>query len=173
VDSFARGVRLLSRLCGYVAAALIAVGVAVVCQMVFVRFVLNENTIWQTDFVTYSLVAATFIGSPYVLLLRGHVNVDVLPLYLSARPRWWLALVAMLTALAFCIILAVLTTQYWLEAWNQRWLSNTMWRVRLWIPYASMPIGLWILTLQYVVELVYLASGREPPFGIAKDGHRA
>ena len=173
MDSFARGVRLLSRLCGYVAAALIAVGVAVVCQMVFVRFVLNENTIWQTDFVTYSLVAATFIGSPYVLLLRGHVNVDVLPLYLSARPRWWLALVAMLTALAFCIILAVLTTQYWLEAWNQRWLSNTMWRVRLWIPYASMPIGLWILTLQYVVELVYLASGREPPFGIAKDGHRA
>jgi TRAP-type C4-dicarboxylate transport system permease small subunit len=173
VDSFARGVRLLSRLCGYVAAALIAVGVAVVCQMVFVRFVLNENTIWQTDFVTYSLVAATFIGSPYVLLLRGHVNVDVLPLYLSARPRWWLALVAMLTALAFCIILAVLTTQYWLEAWNQRWLSNTMWRVRLWIPYASMPIGLWILTLQYVVELVYLARGREPPFGIAKDGHRA
>jgi TRAP-type C4-dicarboxylate transport system permease small subunit len=71
MGSFARGVRLLSRICGYIAAALIAVGVAVVCQMVFVRFVLNENTIWQTDFVTYSLVAATFIGSPYVLLLQG------------------------------------------------------------------------------------------------------
>jgi TRAP-type mannitol/chloroaromatic compound transport system permease small subunit len=85
MDHFVRTIRLISRLCGYFAAALIAVSVVIVCQMVFVRFVLNENTIWQTDFVTYSLVAATFIGSPYVLMTRGHVNVDVLPLYLGPR----------------------------------------------------------------------------------------
>ena len=85
MSHFARAVRLISQLCGYFAAALIALGVVVVCEMVFVRFVLNENTIWQTDFVTYSLVAATFLGSPYVLLLRGHVNVDVLPHYAGPR----------------------------------------------------------------------------------------
>ena len=59
--------------------------------MVFVRYVLNQTTIWQTDFTTWSLVAATFIGSPYLLLNRGHVNVDVLPLHLTGRPRWWRA----------------------------------------------------------------------------------
>jgi TRAP-type C4-dicarboxylate transport system permease small subunit len=166
MNNFIRGVRLISQLCGYVAAALIAVGVVIVCEMVYVRFVLNENTIWQTDFVTYSLVAATFIGSPFVLLTRGHVNVDVLPHYLGTRARYWLALVSMLLAMAFCVLMVVLTSQYWLEAWNQRWLSNTMWRVRLWIPYASMPIGLGILTLQYVVDLYSLVTGREPPFGI-------
>ena len=172
MDHFVRVVRLISRLCGYVAAALIAVSVVIVCEMVFVRFVLNENTIWQTDFVTYGMVAATFIGSPYVLMTRGHVNVDVLPLYLGQRKRWWLALISTLLAMAFCVTMAVLTWQYWLEAWNQRWLSNTIWRVRLWIPYASMPIGLGILTVHYVVELFGLTTGREPPFGMAK-GHRA
>jgi TRAP-type C4-dicarboxylate transport system permease small subunit len=166
MDSFVRCVRLVSRLCGYVAAALIAISVCIVCQMVFVRFVLNENTIWQTDFVTYSLVAATFIGSPYVLMLRGHVNVDLLPLHLAPRPRFWLAVASMLLAMTFCIVLAILTSRYWLEAWNQHWLSNTMWRVRLWIPYASMPVGLWIITLQYVAEFHLLVTGREPPFGI-------
>ena len=65
--------------CGIFAAGLIAASVVIVCQMVFVRYVLNDNTIWQTDFVTFSLVAATFIGAPYVLLTAGHVNVDVLP----------------------------------------------------------------------------------------------
>ena len=55
----------------------------IVCQMVFIRYVLNQNTIWQTDFVTYSLIAATFIGAPYVLLTKGHVNVDVLPIYVG------------------------------------------------------------------------------------------
>jgi len=168
VDIFIRIVRLISRYCGYFAAALIALGVVVVCEMVFVRFVLNENTIWQTDFVTYSLVAATFIGSPFVLLTRGHVNVDVLPHYLGPRARFRLALASMLMALAFCIVMVVLTTQYWLQAWNDNWLSNTMWRVRLWIPYASMPVGLGILTLQYVVDLYNLLTGREPPFGISE-----
>jgi TRAP-type C4-dicarboxylate transport system permease small subunit len=149
-----------------VAAALIALGVVVVCEMVFVRYVLNQNTIWQTDFVTWSLVAATFIGSPYLLLTRGHVNVDVLPLHIGARARWWLALASIVMSLAFCIVLAVLTSRFWLEAWEQRWVSDTMWRARLWIPYSSMPIGLGILVLQYIADLYNLVTGREPPFGI-------
>jgi hypothetical protein len=41
-----------------------------------------------------------------------------------------------------------------------------MWRARLWIPYGAMPLGLGILTLQYVVDLLNLLTGREPPFGI-------
>jgi TRAP-type C4-dicarboxylate transport system permease small subunit len=169
MERFIRAVRLVSQACGFAAAALIGFGVVVVCEMVFVRFVLNENTIWQTDFVTYSLVAATFVGSPYVLLTRGHVNVDVLPHYLGPRGRYLLALASMLMALAFCAAMTALTWQYWRQAWNEHWLSNTMWRVRLWIPYASMPVGLGILTLQYVVELVCLVTGREPPFGIASE----
>src|SRR5438046_9310389 len=123
MQGYVRTIALISQLCGIIAAGLIAAAVIIVCQMVFIRYVLNENTIWQTDFVTYSLVAATFIGSPYVLMTRGHVNVDVLPLYLGPRKRWWLALISMLLAIAFCVTMAVLTGEYWLEACNQRWLS--------------------------------------------------
>jgi TRAP-type C4-dicarboxylate transport system permease small subunit len=166
LDAFVRGIRRVSQFCGVVAAALIALGVLVVCEMVFVRYVLNQNTIWQTDFVTWSLVAATFIGSPYLLLTRSHVNVDVLPLYLGKRARWWLAFGSIVMSLAFCITMAVLTSRFWLEAWENRWVSDTMWRARLWIPYSSMPIGLTILCLQYIADLYCLVSGREPPFGI-------
>jgi TRAP-type C4-dicarboxylate transport system permease small subunit len=166
LDAFIAVIRRVSQLCGIVAAGLIALGVLVVCQMVFIRFVLNQNTIWQTDFVTWSLVAATFIGSPYVLLTRGHVNVDVLPHYLGGRARWWLALASILMSLFFCIVLTYLTGRFWLEAWENRWVSDTMWRARLWIPYSAMPIGLGLLTLQYVADLYCLATGRELPFGI-------
>jgi TRAP-type C4-dicarboxylate transport system permease small subunit len=168
LTGYIAAVRRISQLCGIVAAALIALGVLVVCQMVFIRYVLNQNTIWQTDFVTWSLVAATFIGSPYVLLTRGHVNVDVLPLYLSERPRWWLALASVLMSLAFCLVLLWLAGRFWLESWEQKWVSDTMWRARLWIPYSSMPIGLAILALQFVADLYCLVTGREPPFGIRK-----
>ena len=166
MDSFIRGVTLISRLCGIIAAGLIGTSVLVVCQMVVLRYVLNQTTIWQTDFVTYALVGATFIGAPYLLLSRGHVNVDVLPLYLGRKGRYRLALASMLMALFFCLIMTVLTTQFWHEAWSNNWRSDSMWRARLWIPYASMPIGMALLSLQYIVEIIKLVTGREPPFGL-------
>jgi TRAP-type C4-dicarboxylate transport system permease small subunit len=166
MDRFVRAVRFVSQCFGYFAAALIGLGVLVVCHMVFVRYALGHNTIWQTDFVTYSLVAATFIGSPFVLMTRGHVNVDVLPHYAGPRLRFWLAMFAGLVTLAFAVVLAVLTFNFWKEAWDNSWVSDTMWRARLWIPYSSMPIGLAVLALQCLADLLVLATGREPPFGM-------
>jgi len=178
MENFIYAVKKISQLCGIVAAILIAGGVLIVCEMVFIRYVLNENTIWQTDFVTYSLVGATFIGSPYVLLTRGHVNVDVLPLYLGPKPRFYLALVSIVLSMAFCLVMTGLTLQFWKEAWDNSWVSDTMWRARLWIPYATMPIGLGLLSLQYIVDLICLLTGRDPPFGLkpkdsAEDAARA
>ncbi|MGB7276933.1 MAG: TRAP transporter small permease [Pseudolabrys sp.] len=166
MDYFLKGIRLVSVACGIFAAGLIAASVIIVCQMVIIRFVFNQNTIWQTDFVTFSIVAATFIGSPYLLLNRGHVNVDVLPIYLHQKGRFRLALASMLMAVAFCLVMTVLTFNFWHEAWENNWRSESMWRVRLWIPYASMPIGLGILTIQYFAEIIKLITGREPPFGL-------
>jgi TRAP-type C4-dicarboxylate transport system permease small subunit len=166
MDSFIRGVTLISQLCGIIAAGLIAAGVLVVCEMVFVRYVLNENTIWQTDFTTYCLVGATFIGSPFVLLTRGHVNVDVLPHYLGPTARYYLALVSILMSMAFCVTMTVLTFNFWLEAWSEGWVSDSIWRARLWIPYGTMPIGLGLISLQYLVDLISLLTGRQPPFGL-------
>jgi TRAP-type C4-dicarboxylate transport system permease small subunit len=168
LDFYVRAVALASRVAGVVAAGLIALAVLVVCDMVIERYFLNRTTIWQIDAVTYSIVAATFIGSAYVLMLRGHVNVDVLPLHLDPRPRYWLALATTIVAFAFCAVLFVLCTQFWYQAYSESWRSNTVWRARLWIPYLAMPVGLGLLVLQYAAELLCLATGRTPPFGIRK-----
>jgi TRAP-type C4-dicarboxylate transport system permease small subunit len=167
VDRFIRLIRAISLACGVAAAGMIALGVFTVCHMVFVRYVLDYNSIWQTDLTTYLLIGATFIGSPYVLMTRGHVNVDVLPHYLWPRARYWLAVFAAIISIAFCVTLAVLTAQLWFDAWSSNWVSDTMWRAPLWMPYASMPVGLSILTLQYVADFAALVTGREPPFGMA------
>src|SRR6478609_5988613 len=117
MDAYIRAVTFLSRVAGVSAALLIALAVLVICDMVVERYIFNLTTIWQIDVVTYSIVAATFVGSAYVLMTRGHVNVDVLPLYLGPRARWWLALFAMVLSLAFCVTITVLTFLFWKEAW--------------------------------------------------------
>jgi len=166
MDRFIRAVSGASRVAGAVAAGLIALGVVVIIDIVVERYLLNRTTIWQLDVVTYSIVSATFIGSAYVLMTRGHVNVDVLPLALGPRARYWLAVVTGVVGLAFCLVLFVLCTAYWYQAWAGNWLSDTVWRARLWIPYSAMPIGLGLLVLQYTVEIIRLVTGRAPPFGL-------
>jgi len=166
LDAFIEGVRFLSRAAGVVAAALMAIAVIVICDMVIERYGLNRTTIWQIDVVTYNIVAATFVGSAYVLLHRGHVNVDILPRWLGPRGRYWLALFTTVLSLAFCVVLLVACTRYWHEAWSENWKSNTVWRARLWIPYLSMPIGIGLLVLQYIAELLGLVTGRTKPFGM-------
>jgi TRAP-type C4-dicarboxylate transport system permease small subunit len=169
MDAYIKAVGFLSRLAGVIAACLIGLGVLVICDMVVERYIFNLTTVWQIDVVTYSIVAATFIGSAYVLMTRGHVNVDILPIHLGPVGRWWLALLTILAASAFCAVLLVLCTIYWHQAWAGNWRSDTVWRARLWIPYSAMPVGLGLLVLQYVAELICLLTGRSPPFGLGDD----
>ncbi|WP_213161233.1 TRAP transporter small permease subunit [Kaustia mangrovi] len=151
----------VSRLCGIVAMALLAAAVFVVCYMIFVRYVLGHSTIWQTEFTIYALMAATFIGSPYVLMLRGHVGVDLLPLALPERGRIVLEVVAGLLGLAFCMLLAYASWIYFHEAWAGGWRTDTVWAPPLWIPVAPLPLGAGLLCLQYVAELMKLNGARQ------------
>lgn len=169
MDTFIGFVRQVSRAAGVVAALLIAFAVLVICDMVIERYGMGRTTIWQIDVVTYSIVAATFIGSAYVLMHRGHVNVDVLPLHARPRFRFWLAIFTIVLSLAFCLVLFVVCAAYWYEAYSHNWRSDTIWRSRLWIPILSMPVGLGLLVLQYVAELLAVATGRTRPFGIQED----
>jgi TRAP-type C4-dicarboxylate transport system permease small subunit len=173
MDTYIRVVASLSRIAGVIGALLIGLAVVIICDMVIERYVLNRTTIWQIDVVTYCIMAATFISSAYVLMTRGHVNVDVLPLHLGPRPRYWLALITILAALGFCITLFTLCTLYWYEAWSKNWHSDTVWRARLWIPYLAMPVGLGLLVLQYLAELMRVVTGRAPPFGLGEDRFHA
>ena len=118
LPAWVTAVHAVSRAFGVAAAGLILLSVGVVCQMVFVRAVLGQSSIWQTEFVTFSLVAATFLGAPYILLTRGHVAVDVLPLMAGAPARRALFVAGHLVALVFCAFFLYAAVPWWVEAWQ-------------------------------------------------------
>jgi TRAP-type C4-dicarboxylate transport system permease small subunit len=166
LELFIATVRRLSQACGVLSALTLAAAVLVVCQMVVLRYLLNQSTVWQTEFAVYSIVGATLIGSPYVLLRRGHVNVDLLPLYLPHRARLGLAFLASFLALAFCAVLTYSGLEMWLDAWHGNWKTSSIWALPLWIAYAPIPLGIGLLCLQYVADILCLATGRAMPFGM-------
>ena len=156
----------ISTLAGWASAAMIVAAVAVTCQMIFVRFVLNGSTVWQTEAVIYLMIAATLVGLPYVQRLRGHVNVDLVPLALRGRARRWMFYLTMGLSILVIAVMLLYAYEFWHMAYERGWRSDTVWGVRLWIPYLSLLVGLGLLLLQLVADLVAVAIGADAPYGL-------
>lgn len=165
-NPFIKTIGALSTLAGWVSSAMIVVAVGVTCQMIFVRFVLNQSTIWQTEMVIYLVIAATLIGLPYVQRLRGHVNVDLIPLLLPKRARFYLSILTLSMSIAIMAVMLWYGYEFWHFAWDRGWKSDTVWGVRLWIPYLSLPVGLGLLLLQLIADLVAIVLKIDQPFGL-------
>lgn len=163
---FLRVVAALSTLAGWCSAGMIVSAVAITCQMIIVRFVLNGSTIWQTEAVIYLVIAATLVGLPYVQRLRGHVNVDLIPLALPPRLRFFMAILTSVLSISIVSIMLFYGYDYWHFAWDRGWRSDTVWGVRLWIPYLALPVGFGLLLLQLIADLVAVLTGIDKPFGL-------
>lgn len=168
-NPFLRAVAAVSTVAGWCAAGMIVAAVGITCQMIYVRFVLNGSTIWQTEAVIYLVIAATLVGLPYVQRLRGHVNVDLIPLALAPNARRVLAVITLSVSILIVGIMLWYGYDYWHFAWERGWRSDTVWGVRLWIPYLSIPVGFGLLLLQLVADLVAVLTGVDKPFGL-EDG---
>ncbi len=165
-NPFLKVVAAISTLAGWISAAMIVVAVGITCQMIFVRAVLNQSTIWQTEMVVYLMIAATLMGLPYVQRLRGHVNVDLIPIALPPRARFVMACFTLGISAAVVAVMLWYGFEYWHYAWERGWRSDTIWGVRLWIPYMSLPIGFGLLLLQLIADLVALILRIDAPFGL-------
>lgn len=159
----------LSLVSGWVSAAMVAAAIGITCHMIFVRYVLNWSTIWQTEAVVYLMIAATLVGLPYVQRRRGHVNVDLLPRMLPPKGRFALAVLVQLISLLVIGLIAWKSYDFWHEAWDWGERSDTVWGVKLWIPYLAMPIGFGLFLLQLLADLLLLLLGYEKPFGLEED----
>jgi TRAP-type C4-dicarboxylate transport system permease small subunit len=152
--AFIRFIHSLSKLCGIISTTLIASAVLVTTQMVVVRYLLKMSTVWQTEYVIFSLAAATFIGAPYVLMKKGHVNVDLIPYYLNQKGKNILAIVAAILALSFLAILFYSSVELTNHAWVKNIKTPTIWSFPMWKVYIFLPIGMGIMILQYLADIL-------------------
>ena len=127
----------------------------VVTEMVYIRYFIGGSTIWETEFVVFSIVASTLLGSPYVLLTNGHVNVDLLPNALGEN-KWILEIISTLISLTFVLILFYSSWEYFIETYVEDWHSESAWAPPLWIPLLSLVIGVTGLSIQLLLNVFSL-----------------
>lgn len=144
----------LSEISGVVAMVMLLAAVLITCQMIFVRFVLNLSTVWQTEVVVYLMIGTTMLGLPFVQRLRGHVNVDLIPTLLHGRARRGLMLGIALITLLMALVMLYYGYEMWWFAADRGWTSDTIFAVKLWIPYLAVPLGFGLYALQLLADLI-------------------
>lgn len=159
VKAYIRAIAQISRLFALIATVLIIAAMLVVCQMILMRYVFAWATIWQTDFVVFAATGAIFLGAPYVLLVGGHVGVDVVEMLLGPRTRTGLRFVGSLFGLLFCVIMFVAGSIQFHDAWAGNWKHSSVWAPPLWVPLLALPIGFGLLCLQYVAKILAILTG--------------
>lgn len=149
----------LSELTGYLSGVALVVATFVTTHGVFVRYVLRESTIWQTETTIYLLMFVTFVGAAYGLKHHAHVGVDLLVELVHGRVQLiWKTIAAVL---CLAVVLVVLWTSYemWYQAWQGGHRSATAWRAPLSIAYAILPLGMLLVALQYIAMIIEAVQG--------------
>lgn len=142
------------------AAVMLTIAVLVVSYMVVNR-AFGASAFWEIEFAVYLMVAAIFLASPYTLKTRGHVNVDLLDVVLSARHRRRVSLALAAIGCGVCFYLAWHGWNLFHEAWVTGETSESMWKPQRWPLYLTMPVGLVLTALQYCAEVWRLIAAEE------------
>jgi TRAP-type C4-dicarboxylate transport system permease small subunit len=143
----------LSKLSGVTATLLVIAAVFVTTEMVIVRYFLNMSTTWQTEFVIFSLAAATFVGSPYVLLKKKHVSIDIVTHYMSKKNQKLMSYLASFLSIIFLIIFFYTSLELFIHAWEKNLKTPTIWNFPLWKVYIFLPIGAFLLIIQSIADI--------------------
>lgn len=158
-----RTINFLSEATGYVSGFFIAIASLVILYQVIIRYFIGASTIWQTELSIYLLIFATFVGAAYGLKHDAHVGIDIVTEMLSAKARTILKIFTSIACLVFTVILAWRGFDMWYEAWVNGWRSSTVWGPPLSYPYFILPLGMTIVSLQFLViiyeEIMKLKTG--------------
>jgi len=157
----AKMIEAFNRLFYWISAIAILISSLILTYEVVMRYILKIPTIWEIESAVYLGVMATFLGAAYGLKDGAHINIDLITRALPQSIQNRLYRITCFISLLFCIYLAYKGWQYWWEAFSKGWRSESLWGPPLAIPYFFLPLGMTLLSLQFIIEIFGLRKPKE------------
>jgi C4-dicarboxylate transporter DctQ subunit len=147
---------------------------------VVARKLFNSNILWALETTVFLFAWLVLLGASYCVKTRAHLGVDAILNILKPGARRVLALISIAACLAFSVLLLVGAWNYWApfaalpmldgtlkdQAWYEvndvpmlgflRFIEDSMnqgeayEKLPRFIPYAALPIGMFLLTFRFV-----------------------
>jgi TRAP-type C4-dicarboxylate transport system permease small subunit len=125
----------------------------IVIHEVIVRYVFDSPTLYSVELSEYLLVLVVFMSIGWVLKEDRHVAVTFVVDRLPERMRLGLKLLTSLLTMAFLGIIVWKGGKTTLTAYTGNYHSSSLLDFPMWIPYALIPLGALVLSLQYIVKI--------------------
>lgn len=159
--TLARRVEAFNRVMYWFSAVAILLSSLILTYEVLMRYVFRIPTIWEIEAAIYLGVLSTFMGAAYGLKDGAHINIDLVTRALPPRIQTKLYKMTSFISLLFCIYLSYKGWQFWWEAFSKGWKSESLWGPPLAIPYFFLPMGMSLLSLQFIIEIFGLRKAKE------------
>lgn len=150
----------VNRILYYLSAFAILASALILSYEVIMRYVYRTPTIWEIEASVYLTIMATFLGAAYGLKDGAHIKIDLITNLLPASFNFWLSLITSYFSFGFCLLLAWKGWVMWWEAFTKGWKSESLWGVPLAIPYFFLPLGMSLLSIQYLREIFKMQKMR-------------
>jgi C4-dicarboxylate transporter DctQ subunit len=134
----------------YVAAFLLAFVMVVICIDVVLRYFFLSSMMWVTEVTEYSLLWITFLGTAWLLRKKGHVIMDLVVNKIKPEHQAILNIIMSIIGIIVCLFLTIYGIKVILDVFNRQLLLSTLLTPPAWIVFIIIPIGSFLLTVQFI-----------------------
>jgi len=147
---------------------------------VIARYVFNSNILWALETTVFLFAWLVLLGASYCIKTRTHLGVDVVLNMVSPGARRILAIVAVISCLAFSVLLLIGAWQYWSpfigkQVWYEvndipmpdslRFIEPLLnegepyEKMPRFIPYFALPLGMVLITFRFLQAALQIVKG--------------
>ena len=121
---------------------------------VVLRYFFSRSIFIADELSIYFMIYVAFIGAAMTMKKGAHIKVDLLHKRLSKKGRLWLDTVTMILGTIICFIMTYQSALWVRYTYKTNFISPSLLETPMWIPMSCVPIGLFLWSLQYVVESI-------------------
>ncbi len=143
-----------SVLIGYFSGALVFLMMISIIIDVIMRHVFNAPTTWADEVSCYLLVAITFLGAAYTLVLDGHIRVEAIITKFNPKIRCYIETGLDIVSFFFLAFFSWQAMKLVADSYASVRIAPTLLRTPLYIPQAFFAAGLAWFSLQLSVRIL-------------------
>lgn len=144
----------LSGIGGWVAGVFMAAGLAISVAEIVYRSSLDRTLYITDEYTGYLMAMLTFMGLGYTLRERGHIRMMFLPHFIKGRAHVVYNMVCYVVGFLFCAGLTLFTWEFFWDSVVNESQSMQISETYLAIPQFFLPVGSFLLTLQFAAEFM-------------------
>ncbi len=118
------------------------------------RYVFNAPTVWGMELALLLFGPYFLLGGPYLLHIKGHVNLDLLSKRIPPAQGRYLELFNHIIIMLFCGILFFYSLPLATQAWEFKETSFSAWNPPIWPFKFIIPLSVLLLGAQSLAEFL-------------------